>query len=83
MSAAIVPGTRVLVRWAGLPHVSPCGLHLQRDLPLFQQVGVADRIDAWRDEHCVFVVFHGLHVPPFGSLWVDVFRPDERVPVAF
>jgi hypothetical protein len=38
-----------------------------------------DRIDAWRGEHCVIVVFHGLHVPPFGSCWVDVFQPDKLV----
>jgi hypothetical protein len=79
MSTAVSPGARVLVRWAGLPHVSPCERHLQRQLPLFQQVGSVDRIDTWRGEHRVVVVFHGLHVPPFGSLWVDVFRPDELV----
>jgi hypothetical protein len=71
----------VLVRWAGLPYVSPCGRRLQTHLPLFQNVGVVDRIDQHRGEHRVVVVFHGLHVPPFGSCWVDVFRPDELVPV--
>ena len=81
MSSPITPGTRVLVRWAGLPHVSPCGRHLERDLPLFQQVGIVDRIAEWRSEHGVVVVFHGIHVPTFGSLWVDAFRPDELVPV--
>ena len=82
MRADIRPGARMLVRWAGLPHVSPCERHLQRDLPLFQQVGIVDRIDAHRGDHHVIVVFRGLHVPPFGLLWVDVFRPDEVVPVA-
>jgi hypothetical protein len=41
-----------------------------------------DRIDQQRGEHGVIVVCHGIHVPPFGSLWVDTFRPDELVPVA-
>ena len=82
MSSPIAPGARVLVRWAGLPHVSPCAQHLQRDLPLFQQIGTVDRIEAWRGEHHVVVVFHGIHVPPFDALWVDVFRPDELAVVA-
>jgi hypothetical protein len=43
---------------------------------------VVDRIDERRSAHRVVVIFHGLHVPPFGSLWVDAFRPDELVLVA-
>jgi hypothetical protein len=82
MSTAIRPGTRVLVRWAGLPHVSPCERHLRRQLPLFQQVGSVDRIDEGRGEHRVVVVFPGIHAPPFGSRWVDAFRPDELVLLA-
>ena len=81
MSSPIRPGARVLVRWAGLPHVSPCGRHLERDLPLFQQVGTVDRLEPWRGEHRVVVVFRGLHVPPLGTCWVDAFRPDELVPL--
>jgi hypothetical protein len=82
MQPDIRPGTRVLIRWAGLPHVSPCGRHLERDLPLFQQVGIVGRLDEHRGEHRVIVVCHGIHVPPFGSLWVDAFMPKELVPVA-
>ena len=74
------PGTRVLVRWAGLLHTSPCGVHLQKDLPLFQNVGIVDRIDDRRGDHCVVVVFPTIHIPPLGSCWVDVFIPDELVP---
>jgi hypothetical protein len=66
-------GVRVLVRWAGLPHVSPCERHPQRGLPLIQNVGTVDRIDEWRGDHRVVVVFRGIHVPPFDSLWVDAF----------
>jgi hypothetical protein len=42
---------------------------------------VVDRIAEWRGEHGVVVVFHGIRVPTFGSLWVDAFRPGELVPV--
>jgi hypothetical protein len=82
MSSPIHPGARVLVRWAGLPHVSPCSRRLPTHLPLFQSVGIVDRIDAHRGDHHVIVVFRDLHVPPFGSLWLDVFRPDELVRLA-
>jgi hypothetical protein len=77
MSPTIVPGARVLVRWAGLPRVSPCTLHLARELPLFQSVGVVDRVAARYGDHCVIVVFRGIACLPFGSPWLDAFTPDE------
>jgi hypothetical protein len=76
MDSGIRPGTHVLVRWAGLPHVSPCHLYPVRELPLFQSVGIVDRIDGRYGEHCVMVVFRGIPVPPFGTAWCDVFTPD-------
>ena len=82
MDNHIQPGDLVLVRWAGLPKVSPCPLHLQRELPLFQSVAVVDRIDERRGEHCVVVVFRSTPCPPFGTPWVDAFTPDELVLVA-
>jgi hypothetical protein len=82
MSPTIRPGARVLVRFAGLPQSSPCQLHLVRELPLLQSVGTVDRIDAWRGDHSVVVVFRSIACPPFGSPWVDVFTPDELVPVS-
>jgi hypothetical protein len=51
MIPAIRPGARVLLRWAGVPHASPCHLHLQADLPLFQRVGVVDKIDERYGDH--------------------------------
>lgn len=41
-----------------------------------------DRLDEQRGKLCVIVVFRDLHVPPFGSCWVDTFRPDELVVVS-
>jgi hypothetical protein len=79
MSPAIVRGARVLVRWAGLPRVSPCSLHLTAELPLFQNVGTVDRVDARYGDHCVIVRFPTIACPPFGSPWVDAFTPDELV----
>jgi hypothetical protein len=79
MSPTIAPGARVLVRWAGLPRVSPCSLHLVADLPLFQNVGTVDRIDARYGDHSVVVMFLTIACPPFGSPWVDAFMPDELV----
>jgi hypothetical protein len=29
----------------------------------------------------VAVVLHGIHVPPFGTTWVDTFAADELVPI--
>ena len=81
MQPDIRPGTRVLVRWAGLPKVSPCHRHLQSTLPLFQSVGVVDRIDDRRGGHPVVVVFPTIRTPPFGTAWVDTFAADELVPV--
>jgi hypothetical protein len=78
---AITPGARVLVRWAGVPHVSPCSLHLASDVPLFQNVGTVDRIDARYGEHCVVVVFRSIATPPFGTAWCDTFTPSELVVV--
>jgi hypothetical protein len=77
MRPEIRPGARVLVRWAGVPHASPCHLHLQADLPLFQSVGIVDRIDERFGKHCVVVRFPTIVSPPFGSAWVDTFAPDE------
>ena len=82
MNADIKPGDHVLVRWAGVPQTSPCHLHLDRELPLFQSVGVVDRIDERRGDHCVIVVFRGIPCPPFGSGWVDAFTTDELMFVA-
>jgi hypothetical protein len=50
-------------------------------LPLLQSVGVVDRIDERRGDHCVIVVFRGIACPPFGAPWVDTFTPDELVSV--
>jgi hypothetical protein len=61
------------------PH--PCGHHTSRDLPLFQQIGIVDRVDERYGEHRYVVVFPTLTVPPFGSAWVDSFTADELVPV--
>ncbi len=80
---AIRPGTRVMV-------VSPRELlrlnchhqHYAVGLPLEDAVGVVDRIDRRFRDHRVVVVFPTIHTPPFGSAWVDVFAPDELVPVA-
>jgi len=77
----ISPGARVPVRWASLPRVSPCSLHLERDLPLFQSVGVVDRIDERYGEHSDVVRLPTITMPPFGSPWVDAFTPDEPVAV--
>jgi hypothetical protein len=79
MHADIRPGDLVLVRHAGLPKVSPCSLHLERELPLFQSVGRVDRIDERYGEHSVVVVFPTIACPPFGSAWVDTFAPGELV----
>ena len=82
MRPDIRPGARVLIRWAGLPKTSPCHLHLQRDLPLFQQVGVVDRLDERYGEHRYVVGFPTLTVPPFGSAWVDSFTASELVVIS-
>jgi hypothetical protein len=50
-------------------------------LPLFQNVGVVDRIDERRGDHCVIVLFRGIACSPFGLPWVDAFTPDELVAV--
>jgi hypothetical protein len=81
MSPEIRPGALVLVRWAGVPHASPCHLHPTSDLPLFQNVGVVDRIDHRRGDHCVIGVFWRIACPPFGSPWVDAFTLDELEPI--
>jgi hypothetical protein len=49
------PGRPRPGRWAGLPQTSPCHLHLTSDVPLFQNVGVVDRIDERYGEHSVVV----------------------------
>ena len=60
MSPDIRPGARVLVRH---DRHHPCGHHTSRDLPLFQQVGVVDRLDERYGEHRgVVVVTTHLHV---------------------
>ena len=82
MNTAVVPGARVLVRWAGVPHASPCHRHLTSELPLFQNDGVVDRIDERRGDHCVIVVFPTIVCPPFGTAWCDVFTSDELVLVS-
>ena len=82
MNTAIVPSARVLVRWAGVPHASPCLLHLATEVPLLQNVGVVDRIDERFGEHCVIVVFRGIRTAPFGGPWVDAFTPDELLLVS-
>lgn len=79
MSPVIRPGARVLVRFAGLPAVSPCHLHLTSDVPLFQNVGVVDRMDERYGEHCVVVRFPTIKTEPFGEAWVDAFTPAELV----
>ena len=82
MSPAIRPGAVVLVRWASVPHASPCHLHLDRDSRLFKQVGVVDRFDERWGDDCVVLVFGGIRCSPFGSTWVDAFTPDELVLIA-
>lgn len=81
MLVEIRPGDRVLVRWAGLPKTSPCHRHLQSELPLFQSVGVVDRIDERYGQHCLIVLFLTIRTEPFGTAWVDAFRADELVRV--
>jgi hypothetical protein len=76
MSPEIRPGALVLVRF---DRRSPCPHHMQMSLPLFQNVGVVDRIDAHYGEHCVVVRFPTIACPPFGSPWVDAFSPGEVV----
>jgi hypothetical protein len=73
---AITPGAQVLVRF---DRHSPCGHHLLHELPLFQAVGVVDRVDARFRDHKVVVRFPSVTVPPFGAGWVDVFSPGELV----
>jgi hypothetical protein len=79
MSPAIGPGARVMVRF---DRRSPCPHHLQHSLPLFQSVGVVDRVDERRGDHCVIVMFRGIACPPFGAPWVDAFTLGELMLVA-
>lgn len=75
----MAPGSRVTVRFAGLPAWSPCSRHLVKDLPIRGAVGIVDRIDAHRGDHSVVVRFPTITQPPFGQAWVDTFTPDELV----
>ena len=76
---AITPGISVMIRhdrsWS-------CGHHRIAEVPLFQQVGTVDHLDARYGEHCVVVVFPSLLKPIFGEPWVDTFTPDELVVVS-
>jgi hypothetical protein len=70
------PGFHVLIRF---DRRSPCGHHLLHDLPLFQAVGVVDRIDTRCRGHPVIVRFPTVPVPPFGTAWCDAFATGELV----
>jgi hypothetical protein len=61
--------------------LSEQSVHLVRELPLFQNVGVVDRVDDRYGDHCVVVRFLTIACPPFGSPWVDAFTPEELVVV--
>lgn len=74
----ITPGTLVLVRH---DKHRPCARHLLHSVPLFQQVGVVDRIDGRLGDHEVVVRFPTIVCPPFGEPWVDSFTADELVAV--
>ncbi len=49
--------------------------------PLFQQVGVVDRIDDRSGEPRYVIAFPAPAVPPFGTAWVDGFTASELVAI--
>jgi hypothetical protein len=70
------PGTRVLVRH---DRCWPCFHHCIKDVPLFQNIGVVDRLDDRWGEHRVVVMFAPIRAPHTGEPWVDAFTPAELV----